>query len=289
MITLGMGHENLWRIGSDAEHRLRPDLLSAAIAEDRRAGHEPLAVVATVGTTSVASVDPVPAIADICARERLWLHVDAAYAGAAGILPECRPAMEGIERADSLVINPHKWLFTPFDLSVLYTRKMDLVRAAFSLTPDYLKTSEGSGTHNLMDTGFQLGRRFRALKLWVVMRTFGLEGLRARLREHLRLARLFADWVDADPLFERVSPVGFGVVTFRAVPPDIKKDDAALNAFNRRLLEALNARGEVFLSHTSLGGRYVIRMAIGNIRTTEEDVRGAWERLRELAGGDETR
>ena len=283
VITLGLGHENLRRIAVDAEYRMRPDLLRQAIEEDRRAGHAPLTVVATVGTTSVTSVDPVGAIADLCAREKLWLHVDAAYAGAAGILPECRWAIEGMDRADSFVVNPHKWMFTPFDLSAFYCRKMDLLRAAFGLTPEYLKTSEAPEVRNLMDTGFQLGRRFRALKLWVVMRYFGLEGLRTRLREHLRLARLFAGWVDGDPNFERVAPVPFSVVCFRAVPPGLGEGDA-LNHFNERLLGALNDTGEVFLSHTSLGGRYVIRLAVGNIRTTEAQVRRTWDLVRELAG-----
>jgi len=292
VITLGLGHENLRRIPADGEFRMRVDLLAAAVDEDRRSGYVPLAAVATVGTTSVTSVDPVPAIAEICARQGLWLHVDAAYAGAAAILPECRWAIEGMERADSFVVNPHKWMFTPFDLSAFYCRKMDLLRAAFGLTPEYLKTSEAPEVRNLMDTGFQLGRRFRALKLWVVMRYFGLEGIRARLREHLRLARLFADWVDADPGFERVAPVPFSVVCFRAVPGGVPGESAAgpgvregasLNAFNEHLLAALNDSGEVFLSHTSLGGRYVMRFAVGNIRTTETEVRGAWDRLCELA------
>jgi len=283
VITLGLGHENLRRIPVDAEYRMRPDLLRAAIEEDRRTGHAPLAVVATVGTTSVTSVDPVGAIADLCAREGPWLHVDAAYAGAAGILPECRWAIEGMERADSFVVNPHKWMFTPFDLSAFYCRKMDLLRAAFGLTPEYLKTSETSEVRNLMDTGFQLGRRFRALKLWVVLRYFGLEGLRARLREHLRLARLFADWVDAEPNFERIAPVPFSVVCFRAVPPGLGEGQA-LNSFNERLLQALNDTGDVFLSHTSLQGRYVIRLAVGNIRTTEAHVRRTWDLVRELTG-----
>jgi len=284
VITLGLGHVNLRRIPADAEHRLRPDLLAAAVEEDRRAGHLPLAVVATVGTTSVTSVDPVPSIAELCARENLWLHVDAAYAGAAAILPECRWAIDGMDRADSFVVNPHKWMFTPFDLSAFYCRRMDLLRAAFGLTPEYLKTSETSEVRNLMDTGFQLGRRFRALKLWVVMRYFGLQGIRTRLREHLRLARLFADWVDRDPGFERVAPVPFSVVCFRAVPRGVgERGGEALNAFNERLLNALNDTGEVFLSHTSLGGRYVIRLAVGNIRTTEVEIRRAWDRLRGLA------
>jgi aromatic-L-amino-acid decarboxylase len=281
VIVLGLGHDNLRRIAADSDFAMRADLLAEAIRVDRAAALEPLAVVATVGTTSTASVDPVAAIADICEREGVWLHVDAAYAGAAAILPECRSAFEGVERADSLVVNPHKWLFTPFDLSALYCRRMDVLRAAFSLTPEYLRTGESSEVRNLMDTGFQLGRRFRALKLWVVMRTFGLDGLRARLREHMRLARLFAAWIDQDPDFERVSPVSFGVVCFRAVPPGGVGE--AVDRLNERLLEAVNETGEIFLSHTVLDGHYVLRFAVGNIRTTEADVRRAWEFLTSTA------
>jgi aromatic-L-amino-acid decarboxylase len=199
------------------------------------------------------------------------------------LLPDRRAEFAGVERADSLIVNPHKWLFTPFDLSVLYTPRMDLVRRAFALTPEYLKTSEVPEVRNLMDTGFQLGRRFRALKLWTVLRFFGLEGIRARLAEHLRLAALFAEWVDAEPLFERAAPVGFGVVCFRAVPPALEGDGAGQDAFNERLLAAANATGEVFLSHAKLGGRYVLRLAVGNLRTTEDDVRRCWELLRRLA------
>jgi len=282
-ILLGLGHESLRRIPADADFRMRSDLLASAVEQDLREGRRPLAVVATIGTTSVGSVDPVPAIADLCARHAIWLHVDAAYAGTAALLPELRKEFAGLERADSFVVNPHKWMFTPHDLSAFYCRRMDLLRAAFGLTPEYLKTAEGSsGVRNLMDTGFQLGRRFRALKLWVVIRTFGLEGIRARLREHVRLARLFAEWVDADPGFERVAPVSFSVVCFRALPPGVP-EGAALNSFNERLLQSLNDTGEVFLSHTNLGGRYVMRLAIGNIRTSEIEVRRTWERLRELS------
>jgi aromatic-L-amino-acid decarboxylase len=286
VIVLGLGHENLRRIPADSEFAMRVDALAEAIREDRRAGVEPLAVVATVGTTSTTSVDPVAPVADVCEGERVWLHVDAAYAGAAAILSECRWAFEGLERADSVIVNPHKWLFTPFDLSAFYCRRMDVLRNAFALTPEYLRTQESAEVRNLMDTGFQLGRRFRALKLWVVMRTFGLEGLRARLRDHMRLARLFAEWVDQDPHFERLAPVPFGVVCFRAVPPTAGPSEGAgmsADELNERLLDAVNDSGEVFLSHTVLDGRYVLRLAIGNIRTTEADVRRAWELLTSTA------
>ena len=279
VMLVGFGHEALRKIPADERFRMRPEALERAIAEDRAAGRLPVAVVATVGTTSTTSADPVEAIARICERERIWLHVDAAYAGAAALLPECRPLFAGCERADSLVVNPHKWLFTPFDLSAFYCRRMDALRAAFSLTPEYLRTSDA--TRNLMDTGIQLGRRFRALKLWMILRWFGAEGLRARLREHLRLAARFAGWVDAHPEFERVAPAPFSVVCFRARPAALQGNEPALRSLNERLLEAVNGSGEVFLSHTVLDGRYAIRMAIGNIRTEERHVKRAWELLQE--------
>jgi aromatic-L-amino-acid decarboxylase len=260
---------------------MRPDALERAIAADRRDGRLPVAVVATVGTTSSTSVDPVPAIARVCRREEIWLHVDAAYAGVAALVPGCEWVLDGAVEADSIVVNPHKWLFTPFDLSAFYCRRMDLVRAALALTPEYLRTSEAGAVRNLMDTGIQLGRRFRALKLWAILRHFGAEGLRARLAEHMRLARLFAGWVDEDPGFERMAPVPFSVVCFRARPAGL--DEAALDAFNERLLEAVNASGEVFLSHTKLQGRFTLRLAIGHIRTAERHIARAWALLREQA------
>ena len=194
-IVLGVGQEGFRAIAVDEEYRMDVAALERAIAEDRAAGFTPFAVTATVGTTSTTSVDPVPAIADVCAREGLWLHVDAAYGGMAGALPEHRHVLDGCERADSIVVNPHKWLFVPIDFSALYTRRPDLLRAAFSLVPDYLRTPEDDVAPNLMDYGVSLGRRFRALKLWMVMRAFGVEGIRDRLREPLRLAQLFRSWV----------------------------------------------------------------------------------------------
>ena len=274
VILLGLGHEALRRIEADAEFRMRPDALAGALDEDRRHGFVPIAVVATVGTTSATSVDPLGAVAAICARERVWLHVDAAYAGVAAMLPEYHSLLKDAASADSVVLNPHKWLFTPFDLSVLYCRRMEAVRAAFSLTPEYLKTSESSDVRNLMDTGIQLGRRFRALKLWMVLRHFGAAGIRERLSEHIRLARLFARWVDESPEFERTAAVPFSVVCFRA---------RATDEFNAALLERLNASGEVFLSHTKLADRYTLRLAIGNLHTTERHVARAWQLIQQLA------
>ncbi len=218
----------------------------------------------------------------MCQQERIWLHVDAAYAGVAAMVPGYEHILDGAGSADSIVLNPHKWLFTPFDLSVLYTRHMDVLRSAFSLTPDYLQTTEVSPVRNLMDTGVQLGRRFRALKLWMVLRHFGAEGLRARLSEHMRLARLFAGWVDASPDFERLAPVPFSVVCFRSIPPALISDEAALDAHNEKLLDSINRTGSVFLSHTRLNGRYCLRLAVGNLHTTEQHVAQAWELLKSL-------
>jgi aromatic-L-amino-acid decarboxylase len=278
IILLGLGHDALRRIPADRDFAMRPDALEDAITQDRAAGMLPIAVVATVGTTSSTSVDPVDAIQPICAAERLWLHVDAAYAGVAAMVPGCQWVLRGADVADSIVVNPHKWLFTPFDLSVLYCRRMDAIRQAFSLTPEYLKTSEGeAGVRNLMDTGIQLGRRFRALKLWMVLRHFGAEGLRARLAEHMRLARVLATWIDESDRFERVAPVPFSVVCFR-----LRGDTG--DEEHQRILDRVNASGEIFLSHTKLEGRFVFRIAIGNLHTTETHVARAWALLNEAAG-----
>ena len=236
--------------------------------------------MATVGTTSVTSIDPVSDIADICESEDLWLHVDAAYAGAAALVPSAKYVMDGCDRADSIVVNPHKWLFTPFDLSAFFSKRMDTVRTTFTLTPDYLDTPESEQVKNLMDTGVQLGRRFRALKLWAVLRYFGSDGLRIRLEEHIRLAQLFANWIDASDDFERLAPVPLSVVCFRANPKIFSDNDQALSQLNNEILATVNASGQVFLSHTKVNGNYALRLAVGHIRTTEEHVSKAWELLR---------
>jgi aromatic-L-amino-acid/L-tryptophan decarboxylase len=278
VILLGLGQQSLRKIASDSEFRMRVDALTSAITEDRSDGWLPLAVIATVGTTSSTSVDPVPQIAEICRRESIWLHVDAAYAGVAAMVAGYEWILDGARGADSLVVNPHKWMFTPFDLSVLYCRDMDLIRAVFALTPEYLKTIEAAPVRNLMDTGIQLGRRFRALKLWMVMRHFGADGIRARLIEHMRLARLFASWIDASAEFERVAPVPFSVVCFRGRVANTDDDPDLLN---ERILEGVNSTGEIFISNTRLSGRYTLRLAIGNLHTTETHVRRAWELLQQ--------
>ena len=228
------------------------------------------AVVATVGTTATTSVDPVAALAERCAAAGAWLHVDAAYAGAAWVCPELRDSAAGVERADSVVVNPHKWLFTPIDCSALWTRRPEAFHAAFSATPEYLRSTEDA--LNLKDFGPALGRRFRALKLWAVMRHYGREGLQALIREHVRLAQLFAGWVEAEPGWEIVAPHPFSTVCFRHTEAD-----------NDAIVERANATGEIFVAATTLRGQRLIRLAIGNAQTTEADVRLAWEVLRESA------
>ena len=279
-ITLGIGQENVIKIPSDDAFRMKPEALESAIQSDLAAGYKPFFVCATVGTTSTTSIDPVPAIAKIARQHRLWLHVDGAYGGMAAIAPEQRHILAGADGADSLVTNPHKWLFTPIDLSAFYTRRPEIVRQAFSILPEYLRSAEGDSgaVKNYMDYGVQLGRRFRALKLWMVIRYFGAEGLAARIREHIRLARLFAGWVDESPVFEQLAPAPFSTVVFRACPPGLK-DEIELEQLNQKILDAVNATGEVFLSHTKLRGKYALRLAIGNIRSDEFHVRRAWELL----------
>ncbi len=287
-LTLGLGMRGVRKIPTDDEFRLDAAQLQAAITEDRSAGYRPFCVAATVGTTSTTSIDPVREIAAVCEREDLWLHVDAAYAGAAAIIPEYRHVLDGCASATSLVINPHKWLFTPIDCSVLYTTRPDKLTGAFSLVPEYLKTQLDGDIRNYMDWGVSLGRRFRALKLWMVLRSFGSQGIAERLAEHIRLAQLFAGWVDDHPEFERMAPTPLSVVCFRARPRSLQpstpaQSDADLDSFNEALLGRLNASGQLYLSHTRLKGRYVLRLAIGNIRTNEAHVRRAWERIREEA------
>jgi aromatic-L-amino-acid/L-tryptophan decarboxylase len=227
--------------------------------------------VATVGTTSTTSVDPVPKIADACQRAGAWLHVDAAYAGSAMVCPELRWAFEGVERADSLVVNAHKWMFTPMDCSLLWSSRPDDLRAAFSMIPEYLRTPDAEDALSLSEYGPALGRRFRSLKLWAVLRCYGRTGLQARIREAIRLASLFEDWVREEPGWELSAPRPFSVVCFRRDGSD---------ADNQAILERVNASGEIFISHTVLNGQYVLRLAIGHESTTEDDVRRAWDVLR---------
>jgi aromatic-L-amino-acid decarboxylase len=255
----------LRRLPADEQFRMRSDDLAL---------DDVAAVVATVGTTSTTSVDPVPALADACAQAGAWLHVDAAYAGSAMVCPELRWAFEGVERADSLVVNAHKWMFTPMDCSLLWTSRPDEFRAAFSLIPEYLRTPDEEYALSLSEYGPALGRRFRSLKLWAVLRCYGRSGLQARIREAIRLAALFEEWVRDAPGWELSAPRPFSVVCFRRAGSD---------AENEAILERVNAEGEIFISHTVLNGRYVLRLAVGHESTTEDDVRRAWDVLRAAA------
>ncbi len=280
-ITVGIGHDNVVHIGADENFRMRTDLLEAAIAADKAAGYLPIAVIATVGTTSTTSIDPVRAIGEIAQRESLWFHVDGAYGGVAAIVPELQVHIDGIELADSFILNPHKWLFTPIDLSAFFTQRPDIVKRAFSLVPEYLVTAEQEDVVNFMDYGVQLGRRFRSLKLWMVIRAFGTDGLAARLRGHNQMAQEFASWIDDADGWERLAPVPFSVVCFRYNPQG--KSHAELNALNEAIMARVNGSGEVYLSHTKLNDRYTIRLAVGNIHTTHRHVARAWELLQDAA------
>lgn len=273
-ITLGFGQDNIRKIGVDAQFRMQPDLLEQAIQADIAAGKRPCCIVASVGSTSTSAIDPVPEIASIAERYNVWLHVDAAYGGPAAMVPEMRHIFAGVERAHSVILNPHKWLYVSIDCSVLFTRLPAIFRRASSLSAEYLKTAEDSSVVNYNEYGVQLGRRFRALKLWYVFRYYGRDGLVALLRESLRLARLLADWIAADADFELSAPVPLSLVCFRHKAGD---------TVNQRLLIAINESGKAFLSHTVLNGCYVLRFAIGNFQTTEQDVAETWELIRSLA------
>jgi aromatic-L-amino-acid decarboxylase len=281
-LVLGVGMQGIRRIPSSEAFRMHVDQLEAAIEKDRQDGKHPFAVVATVGTTSATAVDPVREIAAVCRRHGLWLHVDAAYAGSAAVAPEFRWTLDGCDQADSLVVNPHKWLFTPIDCSALFTSRPDIFRNAFSLVPEYLRT-DVRGAVDLMDYSFQLGRRFRALKLWFVFRHFGTRGIAARIREHVRLAQELTSWIDAHPQLERLAPAPFSVVCFRVHPAGME-EEPDLERLNASVLQKVNATGEVFLSHTKLKGRYCLRVAIGNLQTNLERVRRAYRLVCEAAG-----
>jgi aromatic-L-amino-acid decarboxylase len=279
-IALGIGQRNVVRVPCDDAFRMRADQLRVCLDADRKAGMQPLAIVATVGTTSTTSVDPVRELAAVAREHDVWLHVDAAYAGIAAIVPEFRGLLDGVELADSLVVNPHKWMFVPMDLSVLFLRDESIVRRAFSLVPEYLTTPE-TDVVNYMDYGLQLGRRFRALKLWFVLRHLGAEGIREKLRGHIALAQEFAAWLRAEPAWQVLAPHPLSVVCFRYAPPGL--DEATIETLNASIMHAVNASGEVFISHTKVDGRYAIRLAIGNLRTQRGDVECAWEILKREA------
>jgi aromatic-L-amino-acid decarboxylase len=270
-IALGFGQDNVRKIAVDAEFRMKPQDLAEAMKADVARGKRPCCVVPTVGTTSTTSIDPVRDVAAIAAQHGAWVHVDGAYGACAAIVPEFRCLLDGVAESHSLVLNPHKWFFTPIDCSLLYTARQDILRRAFSLIPEYLRTSEDERVVNLMDYGVQLGRRFRSIKLWFVLRYFGRERMASILRSHIAMARELASWVEADSRFELAAPVPLSLVCFR-----LRASDDA----NRLLLDRVNASGVAFLSHTVLRGRYVLRLAIGNLRTTRDDIELTWRRIR---------
>ena len=299
-IAIGIGEQNVQRVPSDSEFRMNVAALRKMIASDLRQKFRPLAVVATVGTTSTASVDPVPEIAEVCREHKMWLHIDGAYGAGLALLPECKWITAGWSEADSIVINPHKMLFVPFDFSALYLRDIDRLRRLFTLTPEQLHLRDPEGAEiNYMDYGVQLGRRFRALKAWVVWRAFGREGIAARIRDHLRLAKLFGDWVKIDnpeiigaregfrSRFELAAPVSMGVVCFRFIGRDADNSESVreskIDMLNSEIVERINASGRVYLTQTKLNGRTVMRVGFGNVLTTEQHVREAWELIQATA------
>jgi aromatic-L-amino-acid decarboxylase len=272
----------------DERYALRPEALAAMIAADRAAGLLPAAVVATVGTTSSTALDPLGPIGVIAQREGLWFHVDAAFGGSAAILPELRWIFDGIEAADSVVMNPHKWLLVNFDCSAYFVRDPAALLRTFSTSPAYLQSKHDSQVVNYRDWGIPLGRRFRALKLWFVIRSYGVTGLQAMVREHVRLGHLFARWVEEDPDFELMAPAPIGLVCFRWRPRGITMTDAEIDRANHEVLDRINARGDFFLIHTVLGGRVVLRLALGHLSTTEEVVRQVWEAAKASGRGQGT-
>ncbi len=274
-LLLGLGMRSLVKIGTNECFEMDAEKLNAAIEDDIKNGFQPLCVVATVGTTSTTSIDPLEQIADICEKHQIFFHVDAAYAGSAMIVPELQFHFKGANRADSIVTNPHKWLFTPFDLSVLYVKDLDLLKQTFSLVAEYLTVAET--VTNQMDYGIQLGRRFRSLKLWFVIRYFGREGLINRIREHVRLANLFKSWVEQSNDFEMLAPMPFALVCFRAAPGNVED----LDALNEKIMNEINASGEAYLSHTKLNGKFTLRLSVGSIQVEERHLEKIWSLLNE--------
>lgn len=278
----GLGSENIRQIAVDRDFALRPEILEQQIRDDIRHGFQPLCVVATIGTTGSTAIDPVEAIAAICGAHNVWLHVDAAFAGSAAILPEKRPLFAGVEAADSYVFNPHKWLFTNFDCTAYYVKDKNALLRTFEILPEYLKTSEESPVNNYRDWGIPLGRRFRALKLWFVIRSYGLDGLQQKIRSHIQLAQQFKQWIDAAADFQRLAPVPLNTICFRFRPHSLA-DREQLDALNAGLLETLNASGKIYLTHTRLNDCYALRMVIGQTSVQDSHVNQAWRLIQETA------
>ena len=283
-ITLGIGLESLKKIPTDEGYRMLPNELEKAIKNDKKNGLLPFCVVATVGTTSTTSIDPVNEIAEICEKENLWLHVDGAHGGSAAIIPEMQWIFKGVEKADSFLINPHKWLFHPVDITAFYTRKPEVLKRAFSLVADYLKTPEEKIVDNYMDYGIQLGRRFRALKLWFIIRYFGVDGLRNRLRYHLYLAKEFTKWVDDYPDFERMAPVPMSTICFRLHPKSIN-EEKKLEELNLDFFKQIDTNSDIMISQTRLNGKYVLRVNMSGLRMELRHIEKAWEIIKSKAEG----
>ena len=282
MKIAGFGARNFVKIAVDDAYAMDPLDLEKKIKEDRDHGMLPCAVVGTVGTTSSTALDPLRPIGEITRRYGLWLHVDAALAGSAAILPGKRAILDGIEHADSFVFNPHKWLFTNFDCSAFFCKHPGILTRTFSILPEYLKTDKDRRVTNFRDWGIQLGRRFRALKLWFVIRTYGIEGLQARIREHLALAQEFAEWVRTSPDFEVLAPVPLNTICFR-FNPDKNLTEEELDTLNKDILDEVNHSGRIFITHTRLGGAFCLRLAVGQTETKRHHVAEAWEAIQETS------
>ena len=278
----GFGKDRLRKIAYDDDFAMRPDKLEKAIRDDLEQGFKPTCVIATVGTTGSTAIDPLREIADICRRYEVFLHVDAAFAGTALLLPEMRWMIEGIEHVDSFVFNPHKWMFTNFDCSAFFVQDEALLVKTFEITPEYLKTPEDERVKNYRDWGIPLGRRFRALKLWFVIRNFGIDGLKEKVRKHMELAQAQKETIENDPDFELLAPVPINTICFRFHPSHID-DEKKLNELNSNLLEAINESGELFITHTKLNGTFTLRMVIGNTNVQQHHVDEAWLLIKEKA------
>jgi len=280
----GFGRKNLVKIAVDDELAMVPEKLENAVKADINKGYIPVCIVAAIGSTGTTAVDPLAEIAEICNKYKIWLHVDAAYAGTAFVLEEYRYMINGIENADSYVFNPHKWMFTNFDCSAYFVKDVATLKRSFEILPEYLKTQPDSLVNNYRDWGIQLGRRFRALKLWFVIRSFGVDGIKEKIRNHIEWAGWLANAIDGTPGFELYKPQRFGLVCFRITPGSIKKDNDKLNAVNQEFLYRLNSSGKLYLSHTKAGNIFILRMVIGQTYTSFENVKRSWEYIRETSG-----
>ena len=277
----GIGINNLVKIGTDAEMAMQPELLRETIKQDIEKGYKPLCVVATLGTTGTTAIDPLEAIAGICREHGVWLHIDAAYAGTALALEEYRWMIKGIEHADSFVFNPHKWMFTNFDCSAYYVKDKQALLNTFEILPEYLRTKVDQQVNNYRDWGIPLGRRFRALKLWFVMRSYGVSGIRSRLREHLTITKQLASKMTEHPAFELLAPVNFNMLCFRHKPEGMPEEE--LDTHNEELLQLLNNSGKVYMTHTRVKGNYALRMAIGQTYVQQKHIDNAWELIQKTA------